>query len=317
MYDLIDITGYTVVKMLGRGGFGEVYLAYKHATGDLVAIKVLMTRDPEEKDRFRREARILREIRHRNIIAIFDTGTTDSGQAFYEMEYCPKGNLHSLCGFVNIEFALDAMLSISKALYELHSAGTGRGFHRDIKPENILVQEDHRGDFVFKLADFGFARDGNTSSVFTNHPAGTEGYAAPEVVKGGNVTQAADIYSLGATIFELLHGDLVERKYHYQSFLDMFLRRMRDERPERRPDISKVISETERYIDKLPDEWRVGPVEKKLAAPVENNATATIAPRGLAPRLEIPQKQETKTEMNEKLLRPRIQVPPPKLQKDN
>lgn len=200
----IDIAGYRLLKHLGGGGFGTVFLCSYDGDPLLRVVKILhqMGYDPER--RFEREIRILQEASNDKFVKILDFGVTHQGLRFYAMEYCPLGDIRKLVGHVNVDFAWKVLSHICFALEPFH---TRDGFHRDIKPDNILISHDPTG-ISFKLGDFGLAQDNNTSSVFTNNAAGTLGYIAPEVIGGGPYTPASDIYSLGVTLKELLTGGI-------------------------------------------------------------------------------------------------------------
>ena len=156
------------------------------------------------------------------------------------MEYCPLGSVRKLVGLVNGLLVARLIREIGNALLPCHER---EGFHRDIKPDNILMSEES-GRVIFKLSDFGLAQDNNTSSIFTQGPAGTLGYIAPEIIAGGQYTSMADIYSLGITARELLTGVIhrTDPLGGKLATLEMLIRRMTHPEPERRLNISDVIS---------------------------------------------------------------------------
>ena len=196
---------YRIVRELGAGGMGTVYLA-ERALGDTrlkVALKLI--RDfpsVPARERLARESRLLAELNHPNIARLLDAGETPDGVPYLAMEYVEGAGLHAFCD----AHALDArarlalFVAICRAVQHAHQHLI---VHRDIKPANILVRDD--GAPV--LLDFGIgkliddtARDATATHVFT--PA----YAAPEQIAGRAVTTATDIYGLGCVLHELLSG---------------------------------------------------------------------------------------------------------------
>lgn len=226
----IGIAEYRLLRHLGSGGFGTVFLCSFDGEPSLRVVKILhqMGYDPER--RFEREIRILQEASNDKFVKILDFGVTHQGLKFYAMEYCPLGDIRKLVGHVNVAFAWKVLSDICFALEPFHTRG---GFHRDIKPDNILISHDSTG-ISFKLSDFGLAQDNNTSSVFTNNAAGTLGYIAPEVIGGGPYTPASDIYSLGVALNELLTGGINKPMDDFVSDLRPIIGRMRNREPERR-----------------------------------------------------------------------------------
>lgn len=234
----ISIESYALLKHLGGGGYGTVFLARYFPDDSLRVVKVLHRLGYDPEKRFEREIRILQERSNLNTVEILDFGNTYAGHKYYAMEYCPLGDIRKFIGVVNITFALMVLDDIGRALTPFHERG---GFHRDIKPDNILMAESD-GKLIFKLSDFGLAQDNNTSSVFTNNAAGTLGYLAPEIISGGYCTAASDVYSLGITIRELLNGNLQNTSMTREKFGDlaMILARMLLQSPEKRFDLSRL-----------------------------------------------------------------------------
>lgn len=203
---------YRLVRLLGRGGMGEVYLAVQE--GDdfrrPVAIKVIrrgMDTD-EVLRRFRLERRILATLAHPNIAALLDGGATEDGRPYFAMEYV-EGTL--LDEYVDkhalpVEARLSLFLSVCDAVQHAHQSLV---LHRDLKPGNIVVTADG----VPKLLDFGIGKlvgggEGGQSTALTRtglRPLTPE-YASPEQVRGDAVTVASDVYGLGVLLYELLTG---------------------------------------------------------------------------------------------------------------
>jgi predicted Ser/Thr protein kinase len=190
---------FEILECLGRGGMGVVYKARQKTLDRLVAIKVLAGErqgDLNFAKRFEREAKLLAQLSHMNIVTVHDFGEAD-GLYYLVMEYVDGVNLRELLrdGKMAPEQALAIVPPICEALEYAHSKGI---VHRDIKPENILLDRDGR----VKIADFGIASlvgvDGEKS--------GTPPYMAPEQEKG-IVDRRADIYALGAVLYEMLTGE--------------------------------------------------------------------------------------------------------------
>jgi predicted Ser/Thr protein kinase len=200
-----------IIKLLGRGGIGAVYMAKQNDLDRLVAIKVLpphSSEDPQFAERFSREAKALAMLNHPHIVAIHDFGETD-GMFYIVMEYVDGSDLRNAIksGNITAPKALHLVPQICDALQYAHAKGL---VHRDIKPENILL--DSSG--LVKVADFGLARllGSETSELTltaTEHVMGTLKYMAPEQIEGAHdVDHRADIYSLGVVFYEMLTGEL-------------------------------------------------------------------------------------------------------------
>jgi serine/threonine-protein kinase len=201
---------YRVVSMLGEGGMGAVYLAERDDDEFMqqVAIKVVRgLLDPERVRQFRNERQILAWLEHGNIARLLDGGTTDDGLPYLVMEYVQGVPIDRHCDArrLTVTDRLRLFLVVCGAVSHAHRSLI---VHRDIKPTNILVTDAG----VPKLLDFGIARlalDGaGAEATITRGPGRmmTPDYASPEVVRGGQVTTAADVYALGVLLYELLTG---------------------------------------------------------------------------------------------------------------
>jgi serine/threonine-protein kinase len=195
---------YRIVEQAGRGGMATVFKAYQPALERYVAIKVLpgfYAEDPSFLERFRQEARTVSQLRHPNILSVFDFGEQD-GVTYMVGEFLPGGTLERLLGRpLSVGQAIELLRPIASALDYAH----GRGMvHRDVKPSNILLAED--GTPV--LSDFGVARivAGATRLTATGVAVGTPAYMAPEQAAGDSTTSASDRYALGIVLFEMLTG---------------------------------------------------------------------------------------------------------------
>ena len=197
---------YTIISLLGEGGMGEVYLADDEQTKNQVAVKILarqLTAHPESLERFRREAKTLRQVEHPNIVKFIDAFEYEK-QYVIVMEYMQSGSLHDLLkkGQLPIERARQIALGLCDALIRSHQLNI---IHRDIKPENVLLDENGTP----KLADFGVARlSEGTRMTRSGTQVGTPYYMSPEAWEGKQLDAQADIWSLGALLFEMLSGQI-------------------------------------------------------------------------------------------------------------
>jgi serine/threonine protein kinase len=196
---------YRIEDVLGRGGMASVYLARDGELERPVAIKVLaehLADTPDFHDRFLREARLAAQLSHPNIVQVFDVGE-DNGRPFIVMECVEGATLADEMkerGKLEPAEVVDLALQICGGLEHAHAAGL---VHRDIKPQNLLL----RADGTVKIADFGIARAAETTRLTQiGSVLGTAAYLSPEQALGEDVTAAADIYSLGCVLYELLTG---------------------------------------------------------------------------------------------------------------
>jgi serine/threonine-protein kinase len=208
---------YEIVSRLGAGGMGAVYLARRVLIGDDVALKVLHSKFVNDEtliERFRREARAAAQLHHPNVVTIHDYGETRGREGFaYIVMELVRGE--SLRGLLRREVKLDARRAVSlmRDVCAGVAAAHRRGIvHRDIKPDNVIVvppDEDSATERV-KVVDFGIAklRDMAADNTLTEAGAmvGTPFYMSPEQCKGEHLDARADVYSLGALLYEMLAG---------------------------------------------------------------------------------------------------------------
>ena len=207
-----DVGGYIVDAIIGTGGMGVVYSATHPVIGKRAAIKVLraeLSDDPSTVERFIREAKVVNQIRHPNIVDIFAIGTLPSGQHYLIMDLLEGETLRLRLGRGSLELseALAVIDDTASALIAAHDQGV---VHRDLKPDNVfLVSARGRGPEV-KLLDFGVAKLMGANSLAkptqTGVALGTPWYMSPEQARGRNVDHRTDIYALGVLAYETLTG---------------------------------------------------------------------------------------------------------------
>lgn len=202
--DLPEIPGYEVEAELGRGGMGVVYRARHVRLNRVIALKMVQAGGRRERERFRREAEAAAALRHPNVVQVHDVGEAD-GRLFFTMEFVDGGSLaQKLEGKpLPIREAAGLVLALTGAAEAAHKAGI---VHRDLKPGNVLLTADGTP----KVADFGLARrlHGEAGLTRTGTAVGTPSYMAPEQAGEDRspAGPAADVYSLGAILYELLTG---------------------------------------------------------------------------------------------------------------
>ena len=205
--------GYTVVRALGAGGMGAVYLVRHPRLPQLNALKVLRSEfssDPDFAKRFRREADIVAGLSHRNIVPVLDRGEAE-GQLWLTMPFVEGVDvaqaLEACGGVMPPERAVRIVSEVAAALDSAHRRGV---LHRDVKPANILLAaptEDDEREHVF-LSDFGIAKplDANTQLTRSGMVLATFGYASPEQIESQPLDARSDVYSLGCVLYRLLTG---------------------------------------------------------------------------------------------------------------
>src|ERR1700723_3013241 len=208
-----QIGPYRLLRLLGEGGMGVVYLAERTDIGGHVAIKLLRDAwlSPMRRQRFRIEQLTLAQLNHPSIARIYNSGTLEDGTPWFVMEYAEGLPLTEYWKKQNgtVRDCLRIFGRVCEAVQYAHSHAI---IHRDLKPSNILVNENGE----VKLLDFGIAKqlsadDSQVDATITGLRLMTLAYAAPEQAAGGAVGVYTDVYALGVLLYELLTGRLPQR----------------------------------------------------------------------------------------------------------
>jgi serine/threonine-protein kinase len=198
------VDGYCLQRLLGEGATGFVFAA--SASGGDVALKLLRPEhaaDGVSRSRFVREARLAREIESRHVVPILDLGEAD-GLPYLVLPYYERGSLADRLaaeGRLSLEATAKLAAELGQGLDALHARGI---LHRDVKPSNVLLGADG----CAALSDFGLARAADSTRLTREGQLiGTPHYLAPELIEGGEATQASDLYGLGCLLYECLVGE--------------------------------------------------------------------------------------------------------------
>ncbi len=209
---------YDIVKPLGKGAMGIVYLAHDTILERDVALKVMVASiadDPELKTRFEREAKAVARMTHPNVVNVFDLGQHTDGSPYIAMELLKGQDLQKAMRTpppMPLERKCNVIVQILAGLAHAHQAGI---VHRDIKPANIFINHDG----TVKIMDFGVARLTTASMTGTGNIVGTADYMSPEQVKGAKVDGRSDLFSVGCMLYELLAG---RRPFHSDNLMAIF-----------------------------------------------------------------------------------------------
>jgi hypothetical protein len=247
---------YEIVELIGRGGMGEVYRAVDSRLGRQVAIKVLpahLADHSESLARFRREARAIAALSHPNIVAVFDIGT-QAETPYVVTELLAGDTLRTRLnrGKLSIDETLQIAIALAEGLAAAHAKGI---IHRDLKPENVFLTASGG----VKILDFGLAStqqplagapmDTMTRGEALTEPGiliGTIGYMSPEQLRGGALTAATDVFSLGCVLYEMLAGEM---PFHRDNSIEIITAVMRDD-PFARPNAPEIPLEIRDVIDR-------------------------------------------------------------------
>ena len=290
---------YEILDALGSGGMGHVYRARRIHLGDVVAIKVMQATPgapPESRDRFLRESRACAQLRHPNIVGLLDFGFDNTDQPYMVMELLSGPSLRE-------EIDLDAPMSparvaailaaVASALQLAHDRGIT---HRDLKPANIVAHRYESGERVYKVIDFGLAAmKAASDETRLTDPAfflGTLAYAAPEQMRGEEITPAADTYALGVIAYEMLTGGRPFDAANQATLITRALTETPDRPTTRRSGLPPAVDDAvmkalqKRVSDRWPSVTAFVEALQRAAGPVD----ATVnAPRdgGLLSRYEL------------------------------
>src|SRR5258708_904906 len=209
---------YEIMRPLGKGAMGIVYLAHDTVLERDVALKVMVSQiadDPELKQRFEREARAVAKMTHPNVVTVFDLGSHSDGSPFIDMEFL-QGTDHKRAleqpPPLTLERKAPINVEVLAGLAHAHQAGI---VHRDIKPANIFINTEG----TVKIMDFGVARLTTASMTGTGNIVGTADYMSPEQVKGSRVDGRSDVFSVGCMLYELLSN---RRPFHSDNLMAIF-----------------------------------------------------------------------------------------------
>jgi eukaryotic-like serine/threonine-protein kinase len=292
---------YRVVRQLGEGGMGQVYLAIHEAIEKQVALKVLRHEYSAKEEiitRFQQEAISASRIKHPNVLEVFDFGTLPNGCAFLAMEFLHGNDVADelvRVGYLDTPRAIRIMLQVCRALSAAHRAGV---VHRDMKPDNIFLLQTADGEEIVKIVDFGIAQLRNPEEdakseakprrrlTRTGMIFGTPEYMAPEQAAGRKADSRVDVYACGIIMFEMLTGAV---PFTGDSFMAVLAAHLNDPAPsmmEFRPDLT--ISEelhdvVRRMLEKKPENryQSMGEVAKALVATPEGSHVQRDAPMSI------------------------------------
>jgi serine/threonine-protein kinase len=268
---------FTVEKVIGSGAMGSVYLA-RYKNGQRVALKFMsagLGANPRALARFEREAEILKQLRHPNIVRLFGHGKHHR-TPYYAMEYVEGETLEDVLarrGQLSWEEVVALGQQLCSALQHAHEQGI---VHRDLKPSNLMLLRDG----TLKLADFGIAKDLDVTQLTSaNCTVGTAAYMSPEQCRGErNLSHKSDLYSLGIVFYELLTG---RKPFDADNAMDMFLQHVQGtfERP------SRVVMDIPIWLDTLVCQMlEKKPEQRPYDAAMVANALGQVAEKVAAQR---------------------------------
>src|SRR5919205_508560 len=228
-------------EKIGSGGMSTVYRAFDPTLERWVAIKLMhrdISSDPDQLERFRREARAVARLNHPHVVTVIDAGE-DDGAPYIVFEYVEGETLKERIrrlGRLPVSEAVAYAIEIGRALECAHAS---RLVHRDVKPQNVLIDPDGRA----KVTDFGIARSLEAQGLTaTGRVLGTTDYVSPEQALGYEVTEQSDVYSLGIVLYEMLTGEI---PFKADTQVAVAMRHVREPLPDvqrLRPEISAALA---------------------------------------------------------------------------
>src|SRR5215471_2207775 len=239
-----QLGNYRLTRLLGEGGFAQVYLGEHVYLDTQAAIKVLQTQlTSDNVEWFRSEARTIARLVHPNIVRVLDYGV-EAMTPFLVLDYAPNGSLRQQYP-KGVRVPLPTIVSYVKQVAEaLQYAHDQKLIHRDIKPDNMLLGRNNE----VLLSDFGLAIMARSSfSLVTQKVAGSGGYIAPEQIQG-KPRQASDQYSLGVVTYEWLTG---ERPFEGSSFFEVALKHLNTPPPSLREKMPTIAAAVEQVVFKV------------------------------------------------------------------
>lgn len=295
---------YRVLRPLGEGGMGQVYLAEHEAIEKKVALKVLRPEYSRKEDivtRFQQEAISASRIKHPNVLDVFDFGKLETGEAFLAMEFLEGRDLSdelAKVGMIEPQRGTLIALQVCRALAAAHSRGV---VHRDMKPENVFLQRTADGEEMVKIVDFGIAQLRTTEEAAKSQQTrrrltktgmifGTPEYMSPEQAAGRPTDLRVDVYAVGVILYEMFTGAV---PFTGDSFMQVLARTLNDPPPPMRqmngflaisPELEAVV---EKALAKDPEDRfaTMGAFTAALLATPEGEPFARLAGSLMEPRL--------------------------------
>lgn len=293
---------YRYEAYIGEGGMGRVFKAYDPQLKRHVALKFIRGDDPSLKERFLREAQGQASVVHENVCKIFDAGEAN-GRFYISMQYIDGFTINRIPHELSIEQKVKLMKEVAEGIHAAHRVGL---IHRDVKPGNIMVEKTEDGGFHPYIMDFGLVREAEAKGItMTGIIIGTPGYMAPEQAWNDDkhpLDRRADIYSLGATLYELVSGrppydgtnsieiikhmvekdpiSLHQRMPNVPSELETIVMKCLEREPHRRYDSARAFAEDlGRFLDGEPILARRATISYRLAKKARKHKamTATVA----------------------------------------
>ena len=283
-----QVGSYRILRLLGRGGMGVVYLAHDSKLERNVALKFLsphLSADPQSKARFLTEARAAAALDNPYVATVHEVGETEAGLMFIAMTYYPGETLKQKIekGHLPIEEALEITRQVAEGLAVAHQHGI---VHRDVKTANILLTTDG----TVKIVDFGVAKVAGGDATATGNVMGTVAYMSPEQVQGKGVDHRTDQWSLGVVLYQMLAGSQPFQGEDIQSTISSILLQTPDPLAHSVENVPKGLQAiVSRLLAKDPDSRYTDEAELiadlKLSAPDAISQRLEADPQGSRPTL--------------------------------